>query len=137
MQKQPLHFKVRDVIHDFFAALIFGLTLIFKGNLVYMVEHMGQKHIIGVVVSTVIILTLIIYFAGYKGLADKTGGFFWFWLERFIGHYAIALIVATYLVVLFAYDLQAGSIIGAYEMIVVLTMPCAIGAAVPNILKDY
>lgn len=136
-KKQPAHFKIRDVVHDFFAALIFGLALVFKSDLPHFAKIMSYNHVIAIVVSTILILTGTIYFSGYKGITDKTTKFFWFWLDRLLGHYAIAIIVSAYIIFLFAFNTQVSSPAEVYQMIMILSMPCAIGAAVPNLLKEY
>lgn len=136
--KQPTKFKIRDLVHDFFASLIVGLTLTFKGNLSGLIVMMENLHVISVIISTIIILTLQIYYVGYIKVSDKEGNpFFGFWIKRFLGFYIVAILVSSYIVFMFALNKHVQNSYDVIKMVIALSMPCAIGAAIPTMFKEY
>jgi len=105
IEKTPVRFKIRDLTHDFFASLIVGLIIIFKGNLDRIPEIMTMTHLFFVVLSTLIVLTGAIYFGSYIHVSDKKNWpFFNVWIKRVISNYSIALIVSVYLIYVFGFD---------------------------------
>jgi len=139
VEKQPTRFKIRDLVYDFFASLIVGLTLTFKGNLAGLVAPLHLGHIAAIIGSTLIILTGEIYFVGYMRISDKKARpFFTFWLDRFLGYYAMAVLVSVYIIFMFGFNLGVeNNGFEVFKMVVALSMPCAIAAAIPSLFKDY
>ena len=102
VEKEPPHFSKKDIITAFFGALIIGLTFVFKGSLVHQVLNLTLIHIILVVISTLAILSIQIYFIGYKKVKDKKHRDFpQFLIKRLVTLYIIALVVSLYLVYIF------------------------------------
>jgi len=132
------HFSKQDVINAFFGALIIGLTFVFKGALVRTTLTLSVTHISLIILSTLFILSIQIYYMRYKKVKDKRQRHFTqFWFKRLITLYLIAMVVSAYLVYIFNIETALGSLIDAAKLIIVISMPCAIGAAVPSLLKKY
>ena len=88
-----------------------------------------------------IILTAEIYFIGYNRVTKKTQRKFGqFWLKRIISFYSVALITSTLLIYLFGLNLLpdvANNLNDILKLVVLISMPCAIGAAITDLLKKY
>lgn len=137
VEKEPPHFSKKDIITAFFGALIIGLTFVFKGSLVQQVLNLTLIHLSLVVTSTLVILSIQIYFIGYKKVKDKKHRDFpQFLMKRLTTLYIIALIVSLYLVYIFNIDHVVGGFLNAFKLVVVLSMPCSIGAAIPSLIKQ-
>ena len=138
IEKTPVKFKLRDMMHDFFASLIVGLTVIFKGHLYMLEQTMTTAHLLIVFSSTLLILTGAIYFGSYIHVANrKQMPFLKFWASRISSNYGIALIVAFYLIFVFGYNSLLATNLGLAKVIIGLAMPCSVGAAIPSLLKEY
>lgn len=138
IERTPEHFSKKDLINEFFGALIIGLTFIFKGGLVRTVGVIGLDRIMMIVIITFVILIAEIYFIGYSRVKNRgkrrLGQFL---TKRLFSLYLTSIIVATMLVYLFGINILAGSTYEALKVVIVLTMPCAVGAAIPSLLKKY
>jgi uncharacterized membrane protein len=134
----PEHFSKRNILSIFSGALFFGLTFMFKGLLVEIALILPTANILLIVASTIMILMGQIYFIGYNKVADKKrrkmGQFV---LKRLAASYSIALIVAFYLSFIFGIMFVAGDILGFIKLVLVLTMPCAVGGAIGDLLHKY
>lgn len=138
IEKVPEHFGRRDMINAFFGSLLIGLTFIFKGALLRTVEVLDTSRIMLIILATFIILIAEIYFIGYSRVKNKnTRHFGQFLTKRLFSLYIISLVVSFLLVYLFGMNLLAGSTYETLKTVVVLTVPCAIGAAVPSLLRQY
>lgn len=140
VEKYPSHFSKRDIINTFFGALIIGLTFIMKGAVVQTAEHLTKTNAMLIVVSTIVILTSEIYWIGYSRVSSaerRHRNFFQFWTKRLVTLYGIAIIVSIYLVYIFGVDKFFSSQQGVFNVVILLSMPCAIGAAIPHLLKKY
>src|SRR3989344_1371771 len=71
IDKRPSHFSKRDIINAFFASLILGITFVLKGGFVRTAVAMNSWHILVVVLSTFVILSVEIFFIGYSRVKDK------------------------------------------------------------------
>lgn len=137
VEKEPPHFSKKDIINAFFGALIIGLTFVFKGSLIQQVLSLTSIHVILVVISTLIILSVQIYFIGYKKVRDKKHrNFSQFLMKRLVTLYIIAIVVSLYLVYIFNVNYVVGGFLNAFKLVVVLSMPCSIGAAIPSLIKQ-
>ena len=137
IDKRPTKFKMRDLMHDFFASLLVGLTIIFKGHLYKLAETMTIYHVVLVFISTIIILTAAIYFGSYININNKKEWpFFTFWIKRLTGFYAVALIVAFFLIFIFGFNVLLIEPSGLIKVAISLAMPCSIGAAIPTLIKE-
>lgn len=140
IEKVPTHFSSHDVVRSFFGALLMGLTFVLKGQLFRVSLALKQAHLTLIVISTLVILTGEIYFIGYRHVSHgekKKRGFGQFWLKRITTFTFIALIVSFLLVYLYGIDLLAGSITDTLKVIIAVFMPCAIGAGLADLLKEY
>ncbi len=138
LEKRPSHFKKREVVNAFFASLILGLVLIFKGSLFEVAVNLRDGHLIAIIIATVILLTAEIYFIGYTRVKRKRERRFGqFWLKRFVTLYAIAIIVSLFLVYLFGINFLVHTSYDVLKIVIAVSMPCAVGAAVPSLLKQY
>lgn len=140
VEKHPSHFSNRDIINTLFGALIIGLTFIMKGAVVATAERLTPLHTLLIVLSTIVILTSEIYWIGYSRVEReerRRRGFFQFWAKRIITLYGIAIIVSVYLVYVFGINQFFTTEQGVFNVVILLSMPCAVGAAIPHLLKKY
>lgn len=138
LQKRPSHFRKRDVINSFFGSVLFGLTFMFKGRLFDMSLKLSNFHMGLIMLSTIILLTIEIYYIAYSRVPDKAQRKFGqFWLKRITTIYGIAIITSFFLVYLYGIDLIVGSFADVFKIVISVSFPCAIGAAVPSLLKKY
>ena len=139
LEKRPSHFRKRDIINAFFGSLIFGLTFIFKGNLIQIALTLTTQHLWTIVIITSLCLTGEIYFIGYTRVKDKVERpFGQFWCKRFVTLYGIEMLVSLGLVYLFNMNMIiANNPLAILQLVVAVSMPCAVGAAIPGLLKQY
>jgi uncharacterized membrane protein len=94
--------------------------------------------LIAIVAFTLIILSMQIYYIGYSRVTNrKQRHFGQFWLKRIASLYIIALVVSVFMVYLFDIDSIVRNGYEILKVVIALSMPCAIGAAVPSLLKQY
>lgn len=140
LEKRPSHFRERDVVNAFFASLILGLVFLFKGSLIQISLMLKDGNLIAIIIATILILTLEIYFVGYTRISPKereTRHFGQFWLKRIMTLYLISIIASVFLVYLYGVNNIAGSSANILRVVIAVSMPCAIGAAIPSLLKQY
>ncbi len=138
IEKVPEHFSMRDFVNAFFGALLIGLTFIFKGALVRTIAVMGTARLMLVILATFVILIAEIYFIGYSRVKHKERRHFGqFLTKRLFSLYFTSLLVSILLVYIFGVNSIAGNNFEALKIVFVLAMPCAIGAAIPSLLKQY
>lgn len=138
IEKRPSTFSKRNVVNAFFGSLIIGMTFMFKGNLIRVIENLQIYHVFLIISSTLLILTAQIYFISYTRVKNKKKRpFRQFLFKRLTSLYLITWIVSIYLVYIFSINSFYSSLFETFKMTIVLSMPCAIGAAVPSLLKQY
>jgi uncharacterized membrane protein len=138
LEKRPSHFRIRDIVNAFFASLVVGLVFIFKGSLFDIAIKLTTNHLVAIVILTLVILTSEIYFIGYSRVKrKKERKFCQFWLKRLVTLYVIAIIISLFLVYLFGINYLVHTNYEVLKVVVALSMPCAVGAAVPSLLKQY
>jgi uncharacterized membrane protein len=139
--QEPAHFSRRDLIDSFFGALLLGLTFAVKGLLIEVSSAVDRTHIVMIVFFTFLILTAEIYFIGYKRVRKKSERKFGqFWLKRILAFYCVALVVSVLLIYLYGlYKLPqvTANGRGIINLVVIISFPCAIGAAIADLLKKY
>ncbi|MFW6014174.1 MAG: DUF2391 family protein [Candidatus Nanoarchaeia archaeon] len=141
IEKVPSRFSIKDVINAFFGSLIFGLTILLKGGLIETALKLEKVHLVIIILFTLIILCLEIYFISYMRVknrkARKASPFI---LKRLVTLYSITLVVTFGLIYLLNLN-QHPEVANTFENIarvaVLTSFPCAIGAAVPSLLKKY
>ncbi|MFO7710881.1 MAG: DUF2391 family protein [Candidatus Woesearchaeota archaeon] len=137
IDKKIQHFSKRDVINAIYGALVIGLTFVFKGLMVEIGMSLPWFNILMIVFSTLLILSSEIYFVGYSRVKDKKhrplGQFM---AKRLVTMYTISLSVSVFLLLIFGFMLHMGSLENFIKLVFVIAMPCAIGAAIPSMLKS-
>ncbi len=138
VEKEPPHFSKRDIINAFFGALIIGLTFVFKGALIDTISRISTYYLALIILSTLIILSVQLYFVEYTKVKDKEHRpIFQFLIKRLATLYLIALIVSVYLIYIFNIDHAIGGFTNVFKLVIVISMPCSIGAAIPSLIKQY
>ena len=138
-QKGLGHLRMNETINAFMASLILGLTFVFKGSLIDISLTLSNIHLTWIIALTSILLTFEIYYVAYSRVGRKerkTRKFGQFWAKRFFTLYGIAFLVSLLLVYLFNMDSLAGSFYGVLNIVVAVSMPCALGAAIPSLIKQ-
>lgn len=138
LDKAPEHFSRRDVIAAFFGSLIIGLTFILKGSTLKIASELDNIHIISIVAFTIAVLVMEIYYVAYVRVKDKRkrplGQFM---AKRFFTLYFIAIFASALLIYMLGIDQQAETMVDIARVIILMSMPCSIGAAIPTLLKKY
>jgi uncharacterized membrane protein len=130
------HFSKSDIIHAFFGALIIGLTFIFKGLLIDVGMNLPWFNIFIIIIETLVLLSITIYFIGYRKVKDKKSRPFpQFLAKRIVTMYSISLLISILLLASFGFLNLAGSFENFVKLIFLIAMPCAIGAIVPSMFK--
>ncbi len=132
----PEHFGFRDVVRSFFGAAFIGITFVFSKNLIELPPLLDASRLLLIVLSTVVILTLEIYYIGYARVTDPHRWFFQFWLKRIATFYIVAIIVSLYLAYIYNLTLLVGDR-NIIKLVLAMSMPCAIGASITDLLKKY
>lgn len=137
VEKVPSHFSAKHLASAFIGALLIGFSFtLSKGLLIEIASALTLWRIISIVGFTVLIVTSEIYFIGYSKVKNKQfRPFGQFWLKRFIAYYAIAYLVSFFLVYIYGLDIVAG--IETTKVVLLITMPCAVGASLADLLKQY
>lgn len=133
----PEYFSVKDVARSFFGALFLASTFIFSSALGKQAEIINGWHMIAIVVVTIAVLSVEIYFIGYARIKDRRRRpFYEFWGKRVTTFYAMALIVAFGLSYLYGFDIALGPQV-MLKFCVILSFPASVGAALADLLKRY
>jgi uncharacterized membrane protein len=139
--KNPSKFSIKDVVNAFFGALLIGLTFAFKGGLVALATNIDYQHLVVMVFVTLFILVFQIYFISYARVPNKNERkFLSFMIKRLVVLYSVSMFVTIGLV--FLLNLNNNPLVGndpiiIRNLIIVISFPCAIGAAIPGLLKKY
>lgn len=134
----PEHFGPGDLVKAFIGAIVVGLDFIFKSAVLNAAERLSNLHLVYVVVFTVLMLSAEIYFIGYTRVKDKIHRqFFQFWVKRLVTIYLVAILVSMMLFYMFAFDVAVQTSFGAFKVILTVSLPCAVGAAIADLLKKY
>ncbi len=139
LEREPEHFSTRDLVDSFFGALILGITFTLKGLLVQIGIGLSKMNIVFIIISTFLILTAEIYFIGYSKVKRKENRpFGQFWLKRIVTFYCVAFLVSAFLVYVYGINALPGVTGQAtFNIIIAISMPCAIGASLGDLLKRY
>ena len=99
---------------------------------------MPSEHIFIIIMFTLLLLSAEIYFIGYARVDNKQNrGFGQFWIKRLVAFSVIAIIVALMLVYIFGliYLVQSSRML--WNVIILMSAPCAIGASFADLVKKY
>ncbi len=140
LDRVPDHFSRRDVMNAFFGALTIGLTFILKGGTVKTAVGLDLPHTELIIAATMFVLFAEIYFIGYSRVRNKSQRRFGqFMTKRLLCLYGITLVISISLVYLF--NLNNSELIGSFsdvlKVVFLVAFPCAIGAAIPSLLKQF
>jgi uncharacterized membrane protein len=136
-QHPPRHFSFQNVVVAAFGALLLGLTFIFKGLLFEVSLKLTPLDMAIITVTTLVLLTLEIQFIAYARVSDKRERpFGQFWLKRITAFYGIALLVSFGLIHLYGLHRLVDSPYAVLQMAIAVSMPCAIGTALTDLLKE-
>ena len=138
VEREIEHFSVRDILNTFFGAFIVGLTFMLKGLLIEIGTSLPWINVFLIVTTTLFILSMQVYFIGYTRVknkhARKLGQFL---VKRVITTYTVSLIVSFFLLYLFGMVRYLITLENVMRLGFILSMPCAIGAAIVNLIKRY
>lgn len=138
VEKVPGHFGAGHIVVAFFGALLFGFTFVLKGLLFRVGLMLDWPHLIMITLATWLLLTAEIYFVGYKRVPNKYQRHFGqFWAKRIVSYYIIALLTATLLLWLYQITEIAGTAYNIVKLVVAVSFPAAIGAAISDLLGKY
>ncbi len=138
LDKVPEPFSRKDIIAAFFGSLIIGITFILKGATIRTAAALDTIHIVSIISFTIAVLLLEIYYVSYIRVKNKKkrpmGQFV---AKRFFTLYIIAIVASFLLVYILGVNQQAETSIEVFKVVILMSMPCAIGAAIPTLLKKY
>jgi len=140
LDRVPERFSKRDLINAFFGSLTIGITFILKGATVRTAVGLDLFHTELVIASTLAILFIEIYFIGYSRVKNKCqrklGQFM---TKRLFALYGVVILTSIFLVYLLNLNQSeyVNSSMDVMKIVVVVAFPCAIGAAVPSLLKKF
>ena len=138
LEKVPSQFSISNIIDAFFGALLIGMTFVLKGALVRTALNLTKWHLIAIVIFTISIIFVQVYFLTYRRLKDKgEHSFGRYVFKRMATILLVAIVVSVSLVYLLAVNLQAADFLETLKIITTLWMACAIGSAIPGLLKSY
>jgi uncharacterized membrane protein len=138
IDRTPEHFSHQDFIRAGIGALFLGFSALFSGNLINIAINIPEPHLYIIIFGTLLILTLEIYVVGYSRVVDKeTRKFGQFWMKRITTFYLIAVFIAFILALTFGLQYLVPSTIKFLSLVIVLSAPCAIGAAFGDLIKKY
>jgi len=140
VDRVPEHFSKREVINAFFGSLTIGITFILKGATVRTAVGLDTFHTLLVFGATLMVLFVEIYFIGYSRVKNKSKRKFGqFMAKRLTTLYTITILTSICLVYLL--NLNNSDYVSTFsdvtKIVVVVAFPCAIGAAVPSLLRKY
>jgi len=138
LEKIPGHFSQKDVINAFLGAMFIGLTFILRTDIIDIALRLDSYRIILITLSTFLILTAEIYFIGYSRVPNKKSRpFGQFWAKRFVSLYIVTILVSLFLVYTFGINTFVNTGEEVFKIVVLISMPCAVGAAIPSLLTKY
>jgi len=140
LDRVPDHFSRRDIINAVFGSLTLGITFILKGATVSTAVGLHTIHIVLIMAVTLLVLFCEIYFIGYSRVKNKSQRRFGqFMTKRLFALYGITLAMSWMLVYLL--NLNHNPLVGSFSdvmrIVVLMSFPCAVGAAIPSLMKKY
>ena len=139
VEKTPPHFDMRHIITAFFGALFFGFTFVMKGLLFQVGLALTNTELLMMTLATWGILTAEIYFVGYTRVPlheKRIRPFGQFWAKRFLTYYVIAIFTSFILLSLYGIGKFVPAT-GVFKLVIAMSFPTSIGAAVSDLLGKY
>jgi uncharacterized membrane protein len=140
LEKTPSHFSKRDVVNAAFSSLILGINFVLNGATVSTALRLTNVHVVLITICTLLILFAEIYFIAWSRVKDKSNRKLGqFMAKRLCTLYLITCLVSLFLVNILNINHAPGisSFYDVMKVVLLITMPCAIGAAIPSLLKQY
>lgn len=138
VEKTPGHFDMRHVMTAFFGSLFFGFTFVLKGLLFEVGLALTTADLILMTAATWAILTAEIYFVGYTRVQNqRKRPFGQFWAKRFFTYYFIAIFTSFLLLSVYGTSKFVASPYQMFQLVVAISFPTSIGAAVSDLLGKY
>jgi len=138
VEKTPAHFDMKHVVTAFFGALFFGFTFVLKGLLFQVGLALTNMDLFLMTIATWGILTAEIYFVGYTRVPDPhKRPFGQFWIKRFFTYYFIALFASFLLLTLYGTHKFVTGPHEMFKLVIAVSFPASIGAAVSDLLGKY
>ena len=138
LDKVPEPFSRKDIIAAFFGSLIIGITFILKGATLRTAAGLDTRHIVAIVLFTIAVLLLEIYYVSYIRVENKKkrplGQFI---AKRLFTLYLISIFASVLLVYMLGVNQLAETSNEVLKVVILMSMPCSIGAAIPTLLKKY
>ncbi len=138
VEKVPGHFGMHHIVSAFFGALFFGFTFVLKGLLLDVGLRLSNFHLALITITTWTLLSAEIYFVGYLRVPDKDRRLFGqFWAKRIVAYYLIAMFVSFLLLFVYGITDIVPEPYLVFKLVVAVSFPAAIGAAVADLLGKY
>ena len=138
VEKVPGHFGIKHIITAFFGALFFGFSFMLSSLLFQVSLALTHQDLMLITVATWLILSAEIYFVGYTRVPDPTKRpFGQFWAKRILTYYFIALFVSFMLITLYGLPKFAPGTENVFKLVIAISFPAAVGAAVSDLLGKY
>ncbi len=133
--KTPTHFSWAHLAAAFIGALILGQTFVLKGLLYDVSYSLKTIHIFAIILTTILVLSIEIYYIGYRRIKRKEQRpFGQFWFKRISTYLLIAFFVSFGLI--FLYNLNSTTI-HTIKIAIAMSFPCAVGASLADLLERY
>ena len=134
----PDYFSAKDIARSFFGALFLASTFIFSSSLVTQARLLTNTHLFVLVLTTLLILTIEIYFIGYERISNTSRRpFYEFWGKRIVTFWVVALLVSFGLSLLYAFDATLPTVMDLVKFALLLSFPASVGAALADLLRSY
>ena len=136
MVREPKHFSKEDIFYSFFGALFVGLVFTLKGLLIDIAKSLTTSHIIAIIILTILLITVQIYYVGYVHVKEKEKRRFGqFWAKRFVTIYVVSILTSFILVYLYGINLILANFADTIKAVIAISMPCALGATLSDLFK--
>lgn len=138
VDKEPSHFSKNDILKIFFGSLTVGFAFIFSSALVKTALGLDLIHIEFIILITLLLLSVEIYFVWFHRVKNKRDRpFSEFLTKRLTTLYLVAIMSSFILIYIFNIDSQLINFFDVMKLVVLMSMPCSLGAAIPSILKEH
>jgi uncharacterized membrane protein len=138
VERVPGHFGMSHIMTSFFGALFFGFTFVLKGLLLQVGLALSSFHLMLITITTWALLSAEIYFVGYRRVPNKDRRpFGQFWAKRIIAYYLISLFVSFLLLFVYGITTMVPEPYLVFKLVVAVSFPAAVGAAVADLLGKY
>ncbi len=135
IDKEPNYFSKKDILKIAFGSLAVGFAFIFSSALIKTALNLDVFHIELIIISTLVLLILQIYFVWFNLVKDKTKRKFGeFLTKRLTTLYIVAILSSFFLIYIFNIDSQLLTFLDVMKLVVMMSMPCSLGAAIPSLI---